>query len=295
MMIRIVLVGSLVLAAGAYAQEPGRGPGRRGGGPDAGGPPGDVRLIGAMPGRQNRVVKNAPFSADMVTETTQTLAGGNRIHQTSAAKIYRDSEGRERNEQSLNGLGALAPNLHLPPVVYINDPVAGVDYALNQRDKIAMRSTAPPPGRAGRGMGQRPEQAQNGPPTGSVPPIGGRWGRGNRADGATRQNVKTESLGRQTIEGVPADGTRTTVTIPAGSEMGNEQPILIVSETWYSPDLQTVVLFKHADPRAGETVSRLSNINRAEPAPSLFQPPADYKVTTGGMGGGRGPMSPPHQ
>jgi hypothetical protein len=246
-----------------------------------------------MPGRLNRVVKNAPFSADVVTETTQTLAGGNRIHQTSTAKIYRDSEGRERNEQSLSGLGALAPSASLPPVIFINDPVSGTNYALNQRDKTATRSAAPPPGR---GMGRRTAQAGNGPPPpGSVPPVGGWWGRGNRANGGARQNVKTESLGRQTIEGVPADGTRTTVTIPAGSEMGNEQPVQIVSETWYSPDLQTLVLSKHSDPRAGETVFRLTNINRAEPAPSLFQPPPDYKVTTGGVGGGQGPMPPPHQ
>jgi len=52
------------------------------------------------------------------------------------------------------------------------------------------------------------------------------------------------------IEGVRADGTRTTITIPAGA-MGNEQPILIVSERWYSPELQTVVMTKRNDPAYG--------------------------------------------
>ncbi len=98
-------------------------------------------------------------------------------------------------------------------------------------------------------------------------------GRGN----GNRANTKVESLGRQTIEGVAAEGTRTTTVIPAG-EMGNEQPIQIVSERWYSAELQTVILSKRNDPRTGETITRLSNITRAEPAHSLFELPADYKV-----------------
>src|SRR5262249_7359023 len=86
-----------------------------------------------------------------------------------------------------------------------------------------------------------------------------------------------ESLGTQTIEGVACEGTRVTRTIAAG-EIGNEQPINIVSERWYSPDLQTVVLDKQSDPRFGETVFRLTNINRNEPARSLFEVPADYTI-----------------
>ena len=89
---------------------------------------------------------------------------------------------------------------------------------------------------------------------------------------------KTESLGRQTIEGVQAEGRRTTMTIPAG-QAGNELPILIVTESWYSPDLQTTVLSKHNDPRNGETVTRLTNISRGESAHALFEAPADYKLT----------------
>ena len=75
-----------------------------------------------------------------------------------------------------------------------------------------------------------------------------------------------------------ADGTRTTQIIPAG-RIGNDQPIQIVTETWYSADLKTAVLSKRTDPRMGETVTRLTNLNRAEPAHSLFEIPADYKVT----------------
>jgi hypothetical protein len=101
------------------------------------------------------------------------------------------------------------------------------------------------------------------------------------------QSLKTESLGHQTIEGVQTEGTRTTVTIAAG-QLGNEQPIQIVSETWYSADLQMAILSRRSDPRSGETVTRYANMSRTEPAHALFEVPADYKVTDAG---GRGPRT----
>jgi hypothetical protein len=94
------------------------------------------------------------------------------------------------------------------------------------------------------------------------------------------ENAQKESLGKQLMEGIQVEGTRSTVTIEAG-KIGNELPIQMVSERWYSPELQVVVMSKHSDPRVGETVYRLTNINRSEPAHSLFEIPADYKVEQG--------------
>ena len=246
MSIRTVAIGLLAVAA-ASAQ-----PQSRGGAPNWG-----PRVVGAEPGRQGPVVKGAPFSADLVTETTQALADGNHIHQTSTSRLYRDAEGRTRREQSLNGLGVLAPNANLPPVVFINDPVAHVNYALSPSAHTATRA-------AGAGRRMRVPQAQTG-----------------------GQSLKTESLGHQTIEGMQTEGTRTTVTIAAG-QLGNEQPIQIVTETWYSADLQMAILSRRTDPRSGETVTRYANMSRTEPAHALFEVPADYKVTDAG---GRGPRA----
>jgi len=103
-------------------------------------------------------------------------------------------------------------------------------------------------------------------------------------------NEVKEQLGKQSIEGVEAEGTRTTVTIPAG-EIGNERPIEIVSERWYSPELQLVVMTRHSDPRFGETTYKLTNINRTEPAKSLFEVPGDYTIKEGP--GGIGPKIAP--
>lgn len=94
-------------------------------------------------------------------------------------------------------------------------------------------------------------------------------------------NVKTEKLGKRIIEGVEAEGTRTTVTIPAG-QIGNDLPLDTVSERWYSNELKTVVLTTRKDPRSGETSYKLTNLRRGEPARQMFEVPGDYKVTEGG-------------
>lgn len=70
------------------------------------------------------------------------------------------------------------------------------------------------------------------------------------------------------------------MTIPAG-DMGNELPINVVTETWFSPELQVTVLRKFNDPRYGEDIYRLTNINRTEPAKALFEIPAEYTIKEG--------------
>ena len=86
-----------------------------------------------------------------------------------------------------------------------------------------------------------------------------------------------ESLGQKLIDGVLADGKRVTTVLPAGS-IGNQQPITVLSEQWFAPDLEILVMTKHSDPRTGETTYSLSNITRGEPAAGLFDVPADYTI-----------------
>jgi hypothetical protein len=92
-------------------------------------------------------------------------------------------------------------------------------------------------------------------------------------------NRRVESLGSQNIEGVMAEGTRTTTIIPAG-KVGNEQPIEVVYEKWYSSELQMIVYSKLTDPRVGVQVYHLTNINRVEQPINLFQPPPDYRLVS---------------
>ena len=238
MAIRKALVWTLIAGAAAYAQN------RRGAPPP--GEPG-FRILGAQPGRPGPIVKGSPYSADVSTEITQNLGDGNKIHQISSEHVYRDSEGRTRRETTLTALSAAAQ------IVFIDDPVAGVSYALDLAARTAAKLPFRPPPPAG-----RPRLMKERPATNDL-------------------STKTESLGRQTISGVPADGTRTTRTISAG-QIGNLLPIQIVSERWYSPDLQTVVLERRSDPRFGETIFQLTNIIRSEPSAALFAPPADFQA-----------------
>ena len=96
---------------------------------------------------------------------------------------------------------------------------------------------------------------------------------------ATTVNFKNEDLGKRLVEGVEAEGTRTTVTIPAG-QIGNDRALETVSERWYSNDLKTVVLTTRKDPRSGESTYKLTNLRRGEPSRQLFELPPDYKIVT---------------
>src|SRR5215510_13026291 len=87
-----------------------------------------------------KVVKGAPYSAESVTETIQTLADGNRIINRITSQVYRDSEGRTRREQTLRGLGILGAGEEPLQTIFINDPVAGVTYALDSRSHTARKS-----------------------------------------------------------------------------------------------------------------------------------------------------------
>ncbi len=222
------------------------------------------------------VVKNTPYSADAVTETTQTLADGNQIYREMTAVLYRDSEGRTRREQTLTGyiLWASSP----PPgqafqVIVINDPVTGVSYSLDPATRTAVAHEMS-------SLGSLPiPEVGHGTPgvyvsnTGDMTSSGTMSAQYQRGEPGT-----TEELGTRSIEGVVAEGTRSTITIPAGS-IGNERPIEVVSERWYSSELHALVMSRHSDPRFGETVYQLKNIAFTEPVSDLFEVPSDYDIT----------------
>lgn len=263
-----------------------------------------------------KVVKGAPYSAEAVTETIRVLGDGNRIVNRSSSAVYRDSEGRTRREHTLKGLGPLGTGNAPLQTIFINDPVAGVTYSLDSRSHTAHKSTpfkveltrkagvagtdsegerlefkvAQGSGRGGANIVMTAPHSSD-PTTGtriavaetehfSIGTDGGASTYILRHKAGPNPNEVKQNLGKQMIEGIEAEGTRTTITIPAG-EVGNERPIEIVSERWYSPELQLVVMTRHNDPRTGETTYKLTNINRNEPVKSLFEVPPGYTVKEG--------------
>lgn len=333
-MLRTLLIAPLLVAATASAQDTP---------PVPHAPPAPViaplAAIPGLPGEDvlafvsselggRTVVKGAPYSATAVSETRQVLVDGNRIVRSTSSRIYRDGQGRTRQEQ---GMG----------VVFINDVVAGKRLLLHTDRRTA------------RELPLRPARSVPVPP---VPPVPGaaptppvppahmssdeaqswaesmrQWARefatrmrGEAAQVEREVNVVVRrseegagqapqglherieivrlgdaqaprpaligapllppqgpgtriALGSKDFDGVRADGTRTTWTIPAG-QIGNEKPIEIVSERWYSPELMVVVHSRHADPRSGERIYRLEDIRRDEPPAELFRVPGDYET-----------------
>ena len=271
-------------------------------------PPGADFVWIATENFSGKIVKGAPYSAEAVTESVQTLADGNRIVNKFTSQVYRDGEGRTRREQTLKALGVVGTGEEPLQTIFINDPVTGTTYSLDSRTHTAHKSMPfnfqimTKSGKPGEGQQFEFKSAQGagaasnvivtvpaapGQPGTRVPPPPGVVEHFDvRTEGAAGFAIRTrpapgnevkEQLGKQLIEGVEAEGTRTTVTIPAG-EIGNERPIEIVSERWYSPELQLVVMTRHSDPRSGETTYKLTNINRTEPAKSLFEVPSGFTI-----------------
>ncbi len=292
---------------------------------------------------EGKTVKGAPYSAETINESIQTLADGNRIVSTNRGTVARDSEGRLRREHSLSRFGPFAKSGEPSTMIFITDPVANANYIVDTNEKTVRKMPLPnvqvwtdqkggdvvttgdrvivtvdasEDGSAKvvtkdyRGKEEPIEKIEriekiegpvdaskgdvivvtttaggpDGPqtvrmrtPAPPVPGMPGAIAGGFRYEVTEMGEPVRESLGKKVVEGVECEGTKTTVTIAAG-KIGNERPIDIVSERWYSPELQVVVSSRHSDPRFGETSFRLANISRAEPDKSLFVPPADYTV-----------------
>ena len=298
-------------------------------------------------------VKGAPYSADVSTEVNQTLADGNVIAKRTTGRIYRDGEGRTRQETVVNGetksiqlrdpvagsavmlLPGTKTAVHMPRIAVHRDgkelkvlrfgdkeiriedgkvsvdgkPAAGkVEIKAGGKEivvengRVTVDGKEMTPGDGGKhvivkrhgdadagggtqreevrvhvlrsGSGEEVDVAM--PALPHLPLLSGR--QGGKLDGALlRAKGTTTALGVKEFDGVSAEGKSTVRTIAAGA-IGNRNPIMVTSESWRSPELQVTVYSRHSDPRYGETVYRLTNIRRAEPAAELFQVPEDYKA-----------------
>lgn len=234
-------------------------------------------------------IKGVPFCATVTSDHTQVFADGNRIHTSDSSLVCRDSQGRIRREAQLNLLGAV-PQGTTPKMITIDDPVAGVRYVMDTFAKVAQKMPLMPHGpgapgaKAGGDVVFFSKSASFDGPAGPPPPPP------NGAPVFISERVlmkgvqiaednppATENLGDQSINGINAAGTRLTTTIPAG-KMGNEEPIKVVSENWYSPELKATVMTKHSDPWSGQLTTQFTNVNTSEPDPLLFTVPSDYKI-----------------
>jgi hypothetical protein len=225
---------------------------------------------------ESETVKGAPYSAEVLNDTVQTLTDGNRIVRHTLARVYRDSDGRTRREVDRpNGTSEIS----------IHDPVAQTSWTLDSGRHTARQLQGAAViafNDAARALEPRRVAEQltvfvNGlPQTVAIGP-----------SVEQRDRNTEERLAPRVIEGLRVEGIRRTQTILAGA-IGNEQPIVVTTEEWTSPDLKALVLSEHNDPRTGTSTYKLVNVFRSEPPAALFQVPADYTIVTAARGGERG-------
>jgi hypothetical protein len=221
------------------------------------GPEGGMGMHGHGEPGEGKTVTGIPLTAQIVVTRENTLADGNHISLTTQTTLYRDSQGRVRREVTVDaGTPATASVKH--SFIMINDPVAGKRYMLDPVNKTAREMPAPP-----HGPGGRPDHA-----------------RGDAVKRMLSNDVQTDQLGTKTIDGYPATGQKVTRTIAAG-EIGNQKPIAVVTERWFSTDLQLPVMIVHTDPMMGTATTKVTSVTRGEPDASLFQVPPDYKIVSG--------------
>lgn len=246
-----------------------------------------VRMLG-LEGISSEVVKGKPFSGTEERHSLQVLGDGTRIENTDRDKIYRDDQGRTRIERA-NGS------------VTIHDPVQGSVLELNLNDKTVRNtgfnfafktvfSGSPSPESLAadkvKAEGALREALQkkiemrgmenviiNGDPGLTSHQIVIQRFEGNASKPAE------VSIGTQSINGVLAEGRRSVIEIPAG-QIGNDRPLQVVSERWFSNDLQMVVKSTNSDPRFGETSFQLTGISQGAQDPALFTAPADFARPT---------------
>jgi hypothetical protein len=292
----------------------------------------------------NRTIKNAPYSAEVISERVQTLADGNQIVKRTSQMSFRDSVGRTRTEsRDANGT---------PRSINIFDAADGTRYVLKPETKSAIKSVVDPdfmkrieelrerakstakdakttilrggtPGeqvivhrventtdgakggaseninvQVFRSDGTEPLEVTSGTShmitTGKRASISIGHANGSAdaimasslgttfQDRAWSSKATTKELGFKDIEGVRAEGKLRAYTIPAG-EIGNKNAITVSTETWTSPELQITVYSKHSDPRTGEVIYRLTNVNRSEQPRALFSVPDGYTIKSMSM------------
>lgn len=216
------------------------------------------------------VLSGAPYSAVLVNEAITTYADGNRVVQSDATRYYRDSSGRVRTQRE--NQDATPESQTGFDIVHIADPTLNKVTTLVPRDKSFHSQTLP----FTRPVLASPAQA---------PPVQMQLQLINLGIGlgfVPEIAANTASLGEKVMEGVRVVGSRLEHVVPTGYA-GNEKPITLVAEQWFSPDLGVVVLSTQTASIGTSTTSRLEQIVRAEPDASLFSVPAGYTERDGSV------------
>jgi hypothetical protein len=199
---------------------------------------------------------HAPFFATLDTEWVKYTADGASITLVNERHVGRDAQGRIYEER-----WGLAPRQKdgtfrsTMTWIQVADPSKRTLYNCSVQKHICdLLTYDPAPDLAVAIERKRPSGTLN---------------RGNRT---------WEDLGTRNIAGVDTVGTRETTTIEAG-KMGNDQPLISMSEFWHAPDLGVNLLSIRTSPMFGKETFTITAITPGDPDAQLFELPADYKIS----------------
>jgi TonB family protein len=211
--------------------------------------PGDGRVAEWMYGEHIPAVSGLPFSAKIELDLVNQLQDGTLITHKTYNLDARDSRGQTRNEARnwINPAVGAEPRLIR---IELYDPSTKTRINLFPLTKTARQWTVSPPLQTAALSTQTP----------SIKP-----------------EITRENIGSDSIEGLPVRGVRVNQTYPPGG-LGNDRPLTIVTEYWYSEDLKINLLTKRADPRYGVQTVRVTELVRQEPDVALFFIPDEYKL-----------------
>jgi hypothetical protein len=193
---------------------------------------------------------NLPFSGTDTIVETRPIDGGGAIVNSLTARVVRDGQGRIYRERRHFAPQGTDPEKTLYQF-YILDPTTSsqtdctiathqcVIHAYHPQLSIRLM----PPGPFDQG----------------------------------KQMLVRDSLGEHSIGDLNAIGTRETITVSPGT-FGNDRPLTLTREFWYSPDLKTNLAVTRSDPRLGTFDIHLDVQSRNEPSPDIFAIPAGYTL-----------------
>lgn len=258
--IAAMLLMGVALMVGAQAPPP-PPPGDFGGpGPGPGGPmPGLFEFGGLMGGFGGKVVTGKPILATITITHTETLPG-NTISNTTTGTFARSADGSTYRDLKFTAIGPWATPGKPREFVYIRNVGTGTQHIVNVTkgtyESFPIREH------------NRPNLLKKGSPSGS-----------NAENETVNDNPNGAYADPVTKTVYPVDDRQVTRTIPAGA-IGNQFPIVITSERWYSSALDVLLEATSTDPRFGTTTYQLSNIGQS-PASSLFTPDPSFTQVQG--------------
>lgn len=235
-------------------------------------PAGLAGQTGLLPEVAGSIVTRRPVAGAPVVATAENTlprAGARRETWVAHQRFARDREGRVRVDQYAAVAPGQGPGALVRSVVQLDaDPKSTVFVDHARREMV--------PGGAGMGLMLVGGGAYYVAPQAARESLSAHSAWLTAAfHGLDGEAVRHESLGSRLVAGVPAEGQRITVVLPAELEH-NATPLEIVEERWYSTALQLTLLARLTDPRVGVAEYRVTSLSTVEPSSALFVRPDGY-------------------